>query len=308
MPDKPVIRVGCLRTADHLIAGVTQERLEKKDIDFSSFKMDLVVMNALEEVSDSLVKGEIDGAFFPLPFAMELFRRGLDIRLLLFTNRGGGSIVKNKAACIKCVQDFKDKIILTPCLLSVQNMLLHKIFSSAGLTLGHGRENKYDVLLEVVPSNIMAEMLNNDSDNDIGGFVGQEPFSTQAVESGGCEEFCKFDSLWQGHPDSVFVFRGSGMKNYPEHIRELVYTFIESGGIIEQSNNDNLRSYAATFFRQDQKIEKDLLMKIKGMFDRSKLSPDYSVVEIVQNYMVEQAGLMAGKIDIKRFIDTSFTE
>ncbi|MCD4743075.1 MAG: ABC transporter substrate-binding protein [Desulfobacteraceae bacterium] len=308
MPDKPVIRVGCLRTADHLIAGVTKERLEKKDVDFSFFEMDLVVMNALEEVSDLLVKGEIDGAYVPLPFSMDLFRRGLDIKLLLFTNRGGGSIVKNKAACIKRVQGFKNKIILTPCLLSVQNMLLHKIFFSAGLTFGHGSEDQYDVLLEVVPSNIIAEMLENDSDNEIGGFVTQEPFGIKAIKYGDCEEFCKFDSLWQGHPDSVFVLRDSVIKNNPEHVRELVRAFIESGEIIAQSNDDNLRSYVETFFRHDRKIVNSLHLAIKGMFAKPKFLPDYSVMEIVQDYMVDQAGLMAGKIDIKKFIDAGFAE
>ncbi|MCK5099920.1 MAG: ABC transporter substrate-binding protein [Desulfobacteraceae bacterium] len=308
MPEKSIIRVGCLRIADHFLAGAAQERLEKKEVELSSFEMHVVIMNAIEQVSESLLKGEIEGAFIPLPFAMELFRCGLEIKLLLFVNRGGGSIIKNNAACIKHIEDFKNKTILTPCLLSVQNMLLHKMFISAGLKLGAKREKEADVLLEVVPSNIVADVLENDSDNDIGGFVAPEPFGMQAIDTGTCKEVCKFESLWQDHPDSVFVLRDSVIKNNVEHVREIVSLFMETCKIIDQGDNDSLNLYAETFFRQDHAIVNRLFPGIRRMFKPGKCFPDYALIEIVQDYMINQAGFMSDKINIQEFIDTSFVE
>ena len=314
MPDGPAIRIGCLTIAEHFIAGITKERLEKKEIEFSSFEMHLVTMNAFEQISETLLKGEIDGAFIPLPMAMELFRTGLHITLLLFVNRGGGGFVKNNYAGIKHLEDFKNKTILTPCLLSVQNMLLHKMIFSAGLRLGNSRDNKADVLLEVVPSNIVPEVLKNDSDNDIGGFVAPEIFGIQAIGNGSCKEICRFESLWADHPDSVFVLKESVIKNNPEYVKELVHAFVEAGKIIGQGSDENLISYLRTFFDQphdftkDHGIVRNLMLKIRGMFASKKFCPDYSSIEIVQNYMVDQAGFMAEKIDIREFIDTSFTE
>jgi NitT/TauT family transport system substrate-binding protein len=308
MQDESVIRVGCLRIAGHFIAPVSQERLDKEGIDHSSFGMHLVIMNAIEQVVDSFLKGEIDGAFLPLPLVMELFRAGLDIKLLLFTNRGGGSLIKNKAASIKCIEDFKDKVILTPCLLSVQNMLLHKMFLSAGLGLGQAKDRRSDVLLEVVPSNIIAEVIKNDSDGDIGGFVAPEPFSIGANMTKDCEEFCRFDSLWSGYPDSVFVLRRSIIKDNPENVRELVNTFIEAAKILNQGTNDHLTSYAETFFKLEHEIVIGLLQRIKNMFEPAKLFPDYLVAEIVQDYMVDKAGLLSAKVNIKELIDASYAE
>ena len=314
MPGESVIRIGCLSITEHFIAGVTQERLEKKDVEFSNFAMHLVVMNAFEQISDRLLKGEIDGAFLPLPVAMELFRTGLKIRLLLFANRGGSVFIKNNYASIKHMEDFKNKTILTPCLLSVQNMLLHKMFFSTGLKLGNSRDNKADVLLEVVPSNIAAEVVENDSDNDIGGFVAPALFGLQAIKAGNCKEVCKFESLWQDYPDNVFVLKDSILNNNREYVQELVSAFIEAGEIIDKSDYDYLAPYAEAFlmkdnnFTIDHEIVHDLFIRIKGMFASEKLSPDYSVMEIVQDYMVDQFGFMAEKIDIRKFIDTSFTE
>lgn len=306
MPDESIIRVGCLRIAEHFIAGVTQARSEKMDVGFSSFEMRLDILNATEQVADSLINEEIDGAFLPLPFALELFRTGLEIKLLLFANRGGGIFVKNNAASIKRIKDFKGKVILTPCLLSVQNILLHKIFSSVGLTLGQAKDNKADVLMEVVPSDIVAEIIENDSANNIGGFVAPEPYGIMANNAGNCKEMFKFDSLWADHPNSVFVLKDSVIENTPEYVIELVNAFIESGRIIDQGDDDYLTSYAETFFRQEHKIVKNLLLDAKGKYVSAKLFPDHSVAEIVQGYMVDNAGWMPAKIDVEQFIDINF--
>ncbi|MCP3898524.1 MAG: ABC transporter substrate-binding protein [Desulfobacteraceae bacterium] len=307
MPDKSVIRVGCLRIADHFIAGVTKGRSEKKDVGFSSFEMQLDILNTTDQLADSLLEGKIDGAFLPLPFAMELFRTGSEIRFLLFTNRGGGIFVKNSAAEIKRIVDFKDKIILTPCLLSVQNMFLHKIFLSAGLTLGLAKDKNADVFMEVVPSNIVAEIIKNDSDNEIGGFVAPEPFGTLAINQGNCKEVCKFDSLWPDYPNSVFVLKEPVIKKNPEYVVELVNAFIEAGRIIDLGNDDNLISYAEKFFKQENEIVQSLLLKTKGMYAPKKLIPDCSIADIVQDYMVDNTDLMHTKIDIEQFVDTNFT-
>ena len=55
-------------------------------------------------------------------------------------------------------------------------------------------------------------------------------------------------------------------------------------------------------------IVNNLLPGISRMFMPEKCFPDYAVLEIVQDYIVEQAGWMTEKIDIQKFIDTGFIE
>ncbi len=308
MPDQSVIRLGCLRIADHFIAAVTNGRLKNADIGFSSFEMQLACMNSFEHIKDSLIDGQIDGAFIPLPFAMDIFRAGLEIKLLMFANRAGGIFVKNTAADINRIKDLKNKTILVPCLMTVQNMLLHKMLLSAGLQLGTLRDKKANVFLEVIPENIIAEIVENDSDNDIGGFVASEPFATIALKAANCKKMCKFDSLWADHPDSVFVLKNSFIEKTPEHVGELVKAFITSAEVINSSSSNSVLSYAETFFKQNIEIVKSLLPGIKGMFVTAKLFPAISDVETVQDYIAAQDFLIFKKIDIQKFIDASFLQ
>ena len=277
--NKSVIRLGCLQNTDYSLAGVTKESLEEETRS-SFFEMLLPDMHSFEQISDALKEGKIEGAFIPLPCAMDLYGSGLEIKLLFFANRGGGSITKNKDAGIKRIQDFKGKTILTPAFLSVQNMLLHKMLLSSGLRLGYSRDIENDVFLQVVPSNIIPEVVENDSDNDIGGFVVQEPFGTDAIKSKNYVELCKFNSLWADHPDNVFVLRESVVKDNPTETKDIVKAMIESGQKIDQ----------------------------KEIFSLSRFIPDSSVVEVVQDYMVEHTDFMSEKIDIENFIDTSFID
>ena len=306
MPKESVIRVGCLRIADHFIAGVTNSRAEKEDIGFSSFKLQLDIMDVTDQIVESLTKGEIAGAFLPLPFAMELFRTGLGIKLILFANKGGGIFVKNKSSAITSVKDFKDKVILTPCLLSVENILLHKMFLLAGLKLGLKKENGVDVILEKASTNMVPEIIENDSDNDIGGFVAPDPFAVEAANKKNCKEMFKFNSLWTDYPNSVFVIHESIIQDAPESVVELVNAFTEAGRIINKGEDKALTSYAEAFFKQDSETVKNMLTTAEGMHAPAKLTPDYSIVEIVQDYIVDEAGFMSNKIDILQFLDPSF--
>jgi NitT/TauT family transport system substrate-binding protein len=307
--DEPVIKIGCSRIAEHFIAGVVKERLAKNDIGFSSFGLYIKPMNAFEQLSDALLAGEIEGAFLPLPFAMDLFRKGLDINLLMFVNRGGGVLIKNSSANIKRIEDFKNKTILTPCLLSVKNMLLHKMFFSSGLKLGNKhRGSDADIFLEAVPSNVVEEMINHDSDNDIGGFVAPEPFATMAIKKGNCKEVCELGSLWRYYPDNVFVLRKQMIDENRESVKEIVDLFFETGEMIDNGKNENLVQLAESFFIQDNEMVANLLLKMQGMFRSQKLIPDSSVIVKVQDYMVGQAGFVNEKIIIEDFISPSFTD
>jgi len=283
MLDEFVARIGCLKIAEHFMAGDIQVRSGRKNNNASNIEADLQVMNSFEQISDSLTRGEIEGAFLPLPFALNFFRKGMNIQLLLLINGQGSAFFKNGSADIKKIEDFKGKIILTPCFLSVQNMLLHKMFFSAGLKLGSFRDVKADIFLEVVPENIMLEFVKNDSDNGVGGIVASEPFASQTVQIGDFKVLCKFDSLWAGHPDTAFVLKNFVIKDNLNYVERLIDSISRADYRIGQDEKNGGALLAST-------------------------SSYYPSIKIVQNYMVEQAGFLPEKVNIKEFIDTKLIE
>ena len=82
MAGKPVIKIGHLKITDHLILGVTDLKLKKGMENFEHCSLQPVLKNGWNEVADDLSAGAIDGAFILAPTAMDIFKSGVDIKLL----------------------------------------------------------------------------------------------------------------------------------------------------------------------------------------------------------------------------------
>ncbi len=306
MIEYPCIRIGHLKTFDHLILGIADLHLKKQSRTLSRSTLEPVAMNAWHPVCESLLNEEIEGAFIPAPLAMDLFASGLDIRLLMFTHRSGSVILKSKLSGIKSMAGFKGKTVLVPSELSIQNMLLHRLLSSAGLSFGTHDHVTVDVVREVVPSCLMAEMTAHDDDHDIAGFALEEPFGSEAQKKGLATMLCTTGSLWKNHPGSVFVLRTSFLEKHPEAVKELISLFVQTARFIEENKNDGLLSLAQLFLGQDKDIVRHILFETDLTYDTNLLIPDPEVLNIIQDYMAGPMGVMNAAIDINRLIDRSF--
>ena len=146
MPDrgKPTIKIGHIKITDHLILGVTKHKAENGEpLQYSNLETECKM--GWNEVDYALCKGDIDGAFLLAPMALDLFKSGQKIKLVLFGHKNGSTLIKNNRTEINEVKDFKGKTIIIPYQLSIHHMLLHKMLAENGLTIGIGN----DVLLEV---------------------------------------------------------------------------------------------------------------------------------------------------------------
>ena len=306
MKDNPCIRIGHLKIVDHLILGIADLQLKNNEINLCHSTLETLAMNSWEQVCDGLKEGDINGAFITAPLAMDLFAKGLDIRLLMFTHRSGSVIVKNKAAGINNIADFKGKTVLVPSELSIQNMLLHRLLSTVGLKLGSHDDINADVAREVVNPFLMAEMLINDQDNDIAGFAVAEPFGNEAVHKKIAAKLCTSESLWKDHPCCVFVLNKSFMENYPEAAKEIIALFVETGQKIEEAKDDEILLMAQDFLAQKKEVTRQVLLETDINFNPSLLIPDIDALNIIQNYMTDVMGALKNKIDMNHFVDSSF--
>ncbi|MFH2091861.1 MAG: ABC transporter substrate-binding protein [Pseudomonadota bacterium] len=306
MKNNPCIRIGHLKIIDHLILGISDLCLKDAAVKHSAINLETHAMRSWDQVADSLISKQIDGAFIPAPIAMNLFAQGLDIRILMFVHRSGSLIVKSTRSQIKTIADFKNKTILVPSELSIQNMLLHRLLASAGLALGtHGHGN-VDVFREVVPPWIMTEMLAHDQDNDIGGYAVAEPYASHGIRQGVAKKLCTSASLWKNHPCCVFVLKQSFIQDNPRLVQELISLFVQTGHQIENNNNDQIMNMAETFLESDQAMIRNMLMQTDICFNPDLLIPDMDALDIIQNYMADTMKVLNTKIDISRLVDPSF--
>lgn len=307
MADKPVIRIGHLQITDHLILGVTADKIARGEETLSNCTLETVLMHGWNQVADALTAESLEGAFVLAPTAMDLFKAGVGIKLILFTHRSGSILVKNKAAGIKKMADFKGKIVLIPYQLSVHTMLFHKLLAEVGLKPGTTKDPDADVFLEVMAPSMMPEAVQYDEDGEIGGFIVAEPIGSQAIAGGYGEIVCLSKDLWPEHPCCVFVVRNEIIEKYPDAVQEITNSLVQSGIYID-SNPDEAAKIGAAFLNQGEDVIKSVLSDPVDRITTSRLFPRVNDLIVIQNYMLNDMKIMTSTIDMNQFVETRFAE
>ncbi len=307
MADKPVIRVGHLKITDHLILGVTDLKLKKGMEKFDHCSLQPVLLNGWNEVADALSVGSLDAAFILAPTAMDIYKSGVGIKLVLFAHKSGSILVKNKAANIQKIEDFAGKVVLIPYQLSVHNMLFHQLLAEKGLKPGTSNESGVDVTLEVMAPFQMPEALQYDEDGEIGGFIVAEPYGSQVIAKGLGEQFYLSQELWPNHPCCVFVVRDEVIAKHPDAIMEITKSFVRSGLAVD-AQPDSAAAIGSQFLGQEKAVIQKVLTDPPDRITTSELFPVIEDLAKIQDYMCDNMKIMTSKIDLEEFVDTQFAK
>lgn len=198
------ITIGHLNIVDHLILGIAASPTGQDEM--SDIDLQPVSMKAWDPVCHGLTSGELDAALMTIPLAMDLFGAGLDIALVMFSHRGG-SLLAGRTDLAR-LADFKGKSLLIPHRFSIQGMLMHKLMADQGMTLSFTPRPSEDVVsAETVPMHLMMDMIKDDLDDDIAGFISPDPFVSHAAFQGQMKAFLTSQALWKDHPCCGLVVR-----------------------------------------------------------------------------------------------------
>ncbi|MDY0219766.1 MAG: ABC transporter substrate-binding protein [Desulfobacterium sp.] len=307
MAGKPILKIGHLKITDHLILGVTDLKLKKGMETFDHCTIQTVLKNGWNEVADALATKALDGALILAPTAMDLYKSGVGLKLLLLAHRSGSILVKNKRANIQKIEDFAGKTVLIPYQLSIHNMLFHRLLSEKGLKPGRSGESGVDVILEVVAPFQMPEALEYDEDGEIGGFIVAEPIGSQVIASGLGEEFFLSKDLWPGHPCCVFVMGDEIIEKHPDAVQELTTSFVKSGLAID-AQPDPASAIGAKFLSQEKSVIQKVLTDPPDRITTGNLFPVVEDLDTIQRYMMDKMNIMTSLIDLDSFVDTRFAK
>ncbi|MDY0220847.1 MAG: ABC transporter substrate-binding protein [Desulfobacterium sp.] len=202
MGQKPVFKIGVLGWMAPFYKGFSDLEGE-----FDTFFLKKVFLGSWNRVFERLCDRLIDGAFIPVPAAIDLVRSGVDIRLFFTLSGTEAFFVKSRGAGVRRMSQFKGKTILVPHELSIYTLLIHRFMASAGLCLGQNRSS--EVFFEAMSVPLMGEALAYDHEGHIGGFIAPEPFCTGAVKAGDGSLVCSAEKLWPGYTSGVFVLDGA---------------------------------------------------------------------------------------------------
>ena len=115
---KPTFIIGHLPLIDHLILGVAKQHE-------GDYLKHLVLNTKLfrnwDTMADALSGKQIHGAFLLFPLGIEMFRKGMDIKIVLLGHREGQVCVVDNS--IRDLKDLKGKKIFIPHRFSVHYIL-----------------------------------------------------------------------------------------------------------------------------------------------------------------------------------------
>lgn len=92
MAEKTVIRIGHLKITDHLILGITQDKIQKGLETPQYLDLQTQPFVGWNPLSTALREGKIDAACILAPLAMEIYHMDKKTRLVLFTHKSGSVI------------------------------------------------------------------------------------------------------------------------------------------------------------------------------------------------------------------------
>ncbi|MCE1253677.1 MAG: ABC transporter substrate-binding protein [Anaerolineae bacterium] len=300
MAQKPKITIGYLKITDHLILGVTADKLQKGIESFKYFDLELRPYTGWNPLAGDLRSGALDGACVLAPIAMELFHAGKKINVVMQTHKSGSIIVTNKRANIEKLEDFKGKAVLIPHYLSVHHLLFDKLLRESGMEIGAGKDIVFDV---VAPSEI-PEIIEWDEKGKVAGFIVAEPFGSQVIKSGYGQEFKLSKDIWPNHPCCVLALKEEVIEKNPDGVLELVSSLVKSGKFID-ANPGPAAEIGATFLGQNLDVIQRVLSD-KGRVTYNELYPVMQDFEFIQTYMTQTIQAMSDKIDLHSFLDTQF--
>jgi NitT/TauT family transport system substrate-binding protein len=302
---KTSLKIGYLPIIDHLILGISKFKAEKYPVLFPHSDIEMVQKSAWNEVGNALMAGAIDMAFMLAPYAMDLYSAKKNIKLLLLSHRDGSVLVTNKKANITKLEDFKGKIVLIPYQASLHHVILHKVLSSAGLTLGLGK----DVTTEPVAPGMIPAAIQFDEEGAIAGFIVADPFGTVVVSAGHGDVLKLSKEVVPDHPCCAIVARDEVIQNHPEAVQELIKSFVQSGSVVRQDIEKTI-PVAMNFLNQPEPVVRAIMEDKNERFSTERLMPKLDELEEIQNYLIDTVTIpaLSGKIEMDKFVDLRFAQ
>lgn len=296
-----LIRIGYMKIADHLALGVAEQVAPD-----GQAGIEPVPVRSFRRMEEDLVDRELQGAFLPLPAAFDLYSRGEDIRVVLFLNREGGSLLQKRAAGVSGLEGFRGKTILVSSLLSVECMLLHRFLITAGFTVGRQGRESFDVRLVEISPGLMQEVAEHDSEGDVGGFLMPEPWASLAVERGVGDFVFHTGALWACHPSSALVLDRSVLEKESRAVRAFTAALEKAGDVISRSSENEFAGYTNAFFGRKLDSGSPVTRERNRIFSPSMFPPDTEAIRGIMDYMANRMEMTLYRGEMEDFVQTGW--
>jgi len=307
------ISVAHIPITDHIILGMLQQLIARKELSPKHFELDIQSLLLWNPVQNKLDEGTIDAAFILAPIVMDLFSHDTPVKIVLLAHKNGSICIRNKSFGEIDLDEetlknyFQGKVFYLPHTLSIHRILADIYLQKLGLNPGYAGQEGVDVQYEVIPPIMMPDF--QSKDKSVGGFMVAEPIGAKSIYSNVGEELILSGQLWNDHPCCVVAMRDEFIQKYPEAAEEFVNMLILAGQYVE-SHKKEAAQIAVSFLDSDSQLGYTNKIVEKVFLDQHgikthDLVPVIEDFDKIQKFMYDK--LQMGKlIDVEKLIDLRF--
>jgi NitT/TauT family transport system substrate-binding protein len=170
------------------------------------------IFKAGPELMSGFAAGSLDAGYVGLSPALVAAANGTArIALIAQVNQHGSALVVGKDGPVKTPSDLTGKAVAIPGHATIQDFLLRKLFSDAGID-----DNRATVITIKPP-----EMISVLSSSQIDAFMAWEPYPSLAVIKGAGRVLSYSEDLWPEHPCCVLAVSRSFLEGHPAEVNAL---------------------------------------------------------------------------------------
>ena len=288
------LTVGHFPIVDHLILGVSRKH---DDGFFQNFELKMVEYQRWKNMCDDLLAARLDGTFMLFPLAMDLYRNGAPIRIVLLGQREGQVIVLGNG--VKNIADLKGKTVWLPSLYSVHNILLHQALKTAGLADSDVTRTIGSIDIHEIPQLLKEKKFD--------GFVSAEPWGTIAVKMKAGKIAAISQEIKTHHICCVLVLRDEVIKARPDACNELIDSLVKAGMFINAYPRQ-AAEIGEAFMGCSRKIALEALTHDRGHVLFWDLLPRREDFEELQQIAVQEMRVWDTSLRIEELLYADFAQ
>lgn len=184
------------------------------------------IFKAGPELMSGFAAGSLDVGYVGLsPATVAVANKTAQVKVIAQVNKNGSSIVVGKNSSFKSLNDLKQKIIAIPGHSTIQDFLLRKALSNAGLS------DTTITIITIKPP----EMTSVLASNQIDAFIAWEPFPSMAITKNTGKILINSSDIWRNHPCCVLVVSTQFMQGNPSKANSLLQVHLKSINYIKDN-------------------------------------------------------------------------